>query len=76
MGDSSVIEEPDKYEHYNYDEDKIAGSKGGKNRTKKDADEHHKKSENRANRVHIDHQVNNEEKQREQNLKHSSDAST
>ncbi|VDQ11258.1 unnamed protein product [Trichobilharzia regenti] len=76
MADSSVVEERDEYEHYNYEEDKIAGSKGGKNRTKRDAEEHHKKSDNRTNRVHLDHQVNNEEKQREQNLKHSSEAST
>uniref|UniRef100_A0A146MIK5 Uncharacterized protein n=1 Tax=Schistosoma mansoni TaxID=6183 RepID=A0A146MIK5_SCHMA len=63
----------DEYEHYNYEEDKVAGSKGGKNRTKRDVEEHHKKSENRTNRIHIDYQVNNEEKQREQNSKHGSE---
>ncbi|KAF5400846.1 hypothetical protein PHET_05598 [Paragonimus heterotremus] len=74
MGDTSVNESVDDYEHYNYEDDKIAGFKGGKHRTKTELEDHHKKGDNRTNRVHVDKQVNNEEKQREQKLKHSSES--
>ncbi|OON19376.1 hypothetical protein X801_04758 [Opisthorchis viverrini] len=74
MADKSVNESVDEYEHYNYEDDKIAGFKGGKHRTKTELEEHHKKGENRTNRVHVDRQVNNEEKQREQKLRHSSES--
>ncbi|VDK34633.1 unnamed protein product [Dibothriocephalus latus] len=60
----------DEYEEYNYEEDRITGTKGGRNRTK--ADKKHELSDNRSTRIHIEKQQNNEEKQDAQRLKSDS----
>ncbi|TPP67764.1 hypothetical protein FGIG_00663 [Fasciola gigantica] len=76
MAGKSVGEPTDQYEHYNYEDDKIDGFKGGRFRTKKEAEDHHKRAENRTNRVHVGKQVNNEENNREERLKHPSESSS
>ncbi|VDM05061.1 unnamed protein product [Schistocephalus solidus] len=57
----------DEYEEYNYEEDRITGTKGGRNRTK--AEQKHEFSDNRSIRIHIEKQINNEDKQDAQRLK-------
>lgn len=75
MADQSIDNSRDEYEHYNYEDDKVTGYKGGKHRTKTEIGEHNKKGDNRSNRIHVGNQVNNEEKHREQNLKHPTESS-
>ncbi|VDD78308.1 unnamed protein product [Mesocestoides corti] len=53
----------DEYEQYDYEQDKITGSKGGRNRAKNELK--HGFSSNRSDRIHLDSQINNSEKQKE-----------
>jgi len=54
----------DKYEHYNYEQDKLTGH-GGKGRSKKESAQHHQKDPNRSATSQI---ANAEEKRRKENL--------
>ena len=53
----------DEYDQYDYEQDKRLGAKGGRNRAKNEMK--HDFSSNRADRIHMDSQMNNREKQME-----------
>lgn len=58
----------DGYDEYDYEADKL-GSKGGRNRTKGEVK--HAFSPNRSDRIHLDSQNNNRDKQMEATRKKS-----
>ncbi|KAH9287356.1 hypothetical protein ECG_00721 [Echinococcus granulosus] len=53
----------DEYDHYDYDREKVVPSKSGRNRAKNEMK--HNFSTNRSDRIHIDNQNNNRDKQME-----------
>ncbi|VDM32981.1 unnamed protein product [Hydatigera taeniaeformis] len=59
-GESGNIDE---YEQYDYDREKVVSSKGGRNRAKNEMK--HNFSSNRSDRIHIESQINNRDKQME-----------